>query len=302
MIFYPHYIGDYMTATADLSNMEDLAYMRMLSMYYQHEKPLTLDKSRLFRSIKMFTSEEVDAANYVLERFFKKTESGYVNDRCETEISKLNDLSSKRSRAAKARWNDAKSSKSNASAYANAQDSDASACANGYASACAEHMHVVCNSESESDSDSESESTVKDMPGLQPDGGAKKAKQDEKQAICDRVIAHLNSKTGHHYRPAPNLKHVQKPLNAGYTEQDLIRVIDTKAAEWSGTDQAKFLRPSTLFGNGKFDEYLNQQPTLSDLRRKGVDNWTQDDWDRFSGTQGGIDGEVIPSDAVGLLS
>ena len=39
---------------------------------------------------------------------------------------------------------------------------------------------------------------------------------------------------------------------------DFKKVIDTKAAEWLGTDMEKFLRPQTLFGS-KFESYLNQK-------------------------------------------
>ena len=33
MHYYPHHIGDYKSATAHLSNEEDLAYRRLLEMY-----------------------------------------------------------------------------------------------------------------------------------------------------------------------------------------------------------------------------------------------------------------------------
>ena len=55
-------------------------------------------------------------------------------------------------------------------------------------------------------------------------------------------------------------------LDEGYTVDDCKRVINTKFAEWNETEQAKYIRPETLFGT-KFDMYLNQDPikTYKDL-------------------------------------
>ncbi len=41
-----------------------------------------------------------------------------------------------------------------------------------------------------------------------------------------------------------------------YTLDDFKLVIDSKAKEWMGTEQEKYVRPDTLFG-GKFEGYLN---------------------------------------------
>lgn len=46
-------------------------------------------------------------------------------------------------------------------------------------------------------------------------------------------------------------------LNEGWSVEDFRKVVEVKAAEWLGTDMAKYLRPETLFGT-KFEGYLNQ--------------------------------------------
>lgn len=74
----------------------------------------------------------------------------------------------------------------------------------------------------------------------------------------DIIISYLNEKTGMNYRSKN--KETQKHINArfaeGFTVEDFKTVIDKKVAEWTGTEWAKFLRPSTLFGT-KFESYLN---------------------------------------------
>lgn len=81
---------------------------------------------------------------------------------------------------------------------------------------------------------------------------------DDTESI-KRVIAHLNGKTGKHFRPTNKAakRTISARLNEGYTLEDFQKVIDIKVAEWTGTDYEKYLNPETLFGN-KMDKYLNQ--------------------------------------------
>lgn len=75
------------------------------------------------------------------------------------------------------------------------------------------------------------------------------------------MITYLNKKVGSNYKPddQETAKAIAKLLTRNYTLEDMYKVIDKKFDEWKGTEYAKFLRPSTLFGK-KFDEYLNQVP------------------------------------------
>lgn len=83
MHHYPHHIGDYRSATAHLSNEEDLAYRRLLEMYYDTEKPIPLETDWVSRRLRI-GSESVLS---VLQDFFQRTEAGWVHDRCEQEIA-----------------------------------------------------------------------------------------------------------------------------------------------------------------------------------------------------------------------
>lgn len=83
MHYYPHHIGDYRANTAHLSNEEDLAYRRLLEMYYDTEKPIPIETDWVIRRLRV-GSESVLS---VLNDFFTKTENGWLHERCEHEIA-----------------------------------------------------------------------------------------------------------------------------------------------------------------------------------------------------------------------
>ncbi|MBK6900108.1 MAG: conserved phage C-terminal domain-containing protein, partial [bacterium] len=47
-------------------------------------------------------------------------------------------------------------------------------------------------------------------------------------------------------------------LRQGFTEEELIAVIDLKASQWLGGEFAKYLRPATLFNKTKFEQYVGE--------------------------------------------
>ena len=81
----------------------------------------------------------------------------------------------------------------------------------------------------------------------------------DKKEIYTRICTQLNEKAGTAYRPTSGATQrlIKARLAEGFTVEDFYKVIDTKCAEWAGTDMAKYLRPETLFGT-KFENYLNQ--------------------------------------------
>ena len=75
------------------------------------------------------------------------------------------------------------------------------------------------------------------------------------------MISHLNALIGSAYKPTSraNRELIDGLVSEGFTEAEIITVIDKKYTEWSGTDWAWCLRPSTLFGQ-RFEGYLNAPP------------------------------------------
>jgi uncharacterized protein YdaU (DUF1376 family) len=84
MIWYKFHLGDYITHTMHLSDAEDLAYRRLLDLYYMSERPIPLDTESVSRKIRL----DLDITESVLKEFFEHTEEGYRNHRCDIEISK----------------------------------------------------------------------------------------------------------------------------------------------------------------------------------------------------------------------
>jgi uncharacterized protein YdaU (DUF1376 family) len=83
MNYYPFHIGDYISHTSHLSDEEDLAYRRMIDLYYQSEQPFT-DVHFVARRIKSTPEIVTD----LLSDFFVKTEDGWRNKRADEEIDK----------------------------------------------------------------------------------------------------------------------------------------------------------------------------------------------------------------------
>ena len=100
MNYFSFHIGDYAAHTSRLSLMEDLAYRRMLDAYYLAERPFNGSSADVAREIGMM--EHIQAVEYVLNKFFTRTETGYMNARCEQEIAKFHDKKTKASNAGKA--------------------------------------------------------------------------------------------------------------------------------------------------------------------------------------------------------
>ena len=87
MHFYSFNIGDYISHTKHLSNMEDLAYRRLLDLYYLHERTLNEDVATVARKINM--RDNVPEVKVVLEEFFiLEVGKGWTNPRADEEIQK----------------------------------------------------------------------------------------------------------------------------------------------------------------------------------------------------------------------
>lgn len=85
MYHYQFHVRDYLTKTRHLNCLEDLAYRRLLDVYYTEEKPLPSSPESCARLVAMRDHEtEVKA---VLEEFFTLSDDGWHNDRADEEIA-----------------------------------------------------------------------------------------------------------------------------------------------------------------------------------------------------------------------
>lgn len=91
MHYYTFNIGDYRGATAHLSNEEDLAYRRLLDMYYDTEKKIPVDTQWVARRLRL-NSKIIDD---VLTDMFEKQEDGWFNARCHEVIAQYHAMAEK---------------------------------------------------------------------------------------------------------------------------------------------------------------------------------------------------------------
>ena len=100
MHYYQFNIGDYASHTRHLDLLEDLAYRRILDLYYLHERPLNGDATLVAKQIGM--RDEAALVRDVLNEFFEKTDEGFVNARADKEIAHYQSKIEQASRAGKA--------------------------------------------------------------------------------------------------------------------------------------------------------------------------------------------------------
>ena len=98
MHYYQHHIGDFIKATARLSDSQSMAYLRLLWMYYDTEKPLKPDTKVLSFQI----GATVEETELLLESFFWLAENGWHHTRCDQEIAEYRSFLDKKSNAGKA--------------------------------------------------------------------------------------------------------------------------------------------------------------------------------------------------------
>jgi uncharacterized protein YdaU (DUF1376 family) len=94
MHYYPHHIGDYRSGTMHLSNEEDLAYRRLLEMYYDTEQPIPLETQWVARRLRVDTQ----ALDSVLKDYFQRTEDGWRNPKCDLVIREYHEMADKNRR------------------------------------------------------------------------------------------------------------------------------------------------------------------------------------------------------------
>jgi uncharacterized protein YdaU (DUF1376 family) len=106
MRFYPFHVGDYQAHTSHLTDTEDLAYRRMLDLYYLNQKPLPNDPARIARLIRMPGAVvEIDG---LLKEFFVLQGDCYTNKRCDKEIASFTKQKDGGAKGARIRWDKAR--------------------------------------------------------------------------------------------------------------------------------------------------------------------------------------------------
>ena len=121
MFSYHHHIGDFRRDTASLSDTDAMAYLKLLWMYYDTELPLPADPKLLAFKI----GSNADSVQMILDAFFTLDGDLYRHKRCDAELSKYHEKSTKAKDSANARWNGATAMRTHSERNAEATKNDA---------------------------------------------------------------------------------------------------------------------------------------------------------------------------------
>jgi uncharacterized protein YdaU (DUF1376 family) len=83
MHYYAFNPADYIMDTVHLDNDHDLAYRRLLDLYYTSEAPIPNETQRVATRLRV----GLDVLENVLNEFFERTETGWTQANCERQIA-----------------------------------------------------------------------------------------------------------------------------------------------------------------------------------------------------------------------
>jgi uncharacterized protein YdaU (DUF1376 family) len=101
MNFYPFHIGDYISHTSHLTDEEDLAYRRMIDLYYMTETPFPNDAAWIARRVK---SNPAIVLTLLNEFFELEKDDFWHSSRADKEIAKYQYLQESGKKGAEKRW------------------------------------------------------------------------------------------------------------------------------------------------------------------------------------------------------
>ena len=106
MNHYPRHVGDWMTATAHLTPIEECMYSRMVDQYYAREVPLPADVAACCRLVRAASPVERKAVYAMLLEFFHLDDDGWHQKRCDEELARYFERSTSASASARKRWSE----------------------------------------------------------------------------------------------------------------------------------------------------------------------------------------------------
>lgn len=79
------------------------------------------------------------------------------------------------------------------------------------------------------------------------------------------ILQWLNKKAGKDFRlKEANLGFIRARLADGIHDWQLKAIVSRKVRDWAGTEQAKYLRPKTLFNKTNCEQYLGDLPAVAE--------------------------------------
>jgi uncharacterized protein YdaU (DUF1376 family) len=100
MHYYQHHIGDFIKDTSRLTDSQSMAYLRLIWLYYEQEKPLVNDPKVL--AFKIGTDEQT--IDLILKGYFKLENNEWHQTRCDDVIGSYQKQSTGGKLGAQIRW------------------------------------------------------------------------------------------------------------------------------------------------------------------------------------------------------
>jgi uncharacterized protein YdaU (DUF1376 family) len=121
MHYYPHHIGDFLKDTANLTDGQSMAYLRMIWRYYLDESPISGTEEDLAFAFR--TDEKT--VRLLLKHYFSETPKGWRHKRIDATIADWYAKSEKARASANARWNNANAMRTQCERSPDAPETDA---------------------------------------------------------------------------------------------------------------------------------------------------------------------------------
>lgn len=236
----PIYIGDYLAATSRLTTEQHGAYL-LLIMDYWRNGPLP-DNDQVLSQITRMSADAWSNARSILQAYFTHSDNRWFHTRIDEELERA----SVRRSAAVSRGKAGAAGRWGVVTTSNDASSNASSNASSIDEAMLEGLV----------GDSSSQSQLKEKKDITNVISKEKPDYETERSIID----YLNAKAGKSFRHVQaNVRLITARLSEGHTREDIEAVIDRKCAEWPEGDRMhEYLRPATLFGAEKFNQYVGE--------------------------------------------
>lgn len=104
MYFFRHHIGDHARSSRHFSVLEDGAYLRLATAYFDKEQPLPVTAEAVYRLVMAKSKEERRAVDAVLHDHFYLAADGWRNTSIDAQIAAYHANAHLARKAANARW------------------------------------------------------------------------------------------------------------------------------------------------------------------------------------------------------
>ena len=255
MHFYNFNIGDYAKKTQHLTNEEDLAYRRLLDLYYDTEKPIanpSLNGGLAALSRRLRVDE--NALKNVLEEFFPDGKNKHADEKIAAYHAFIKKQSSNGKRGGRPKHNGTKPTDNPPITQALPTDNPPPS------QPITNNQYPITKEESKA---------LSGKPDDMPENTPTKKQNLTKEA--QEVIEHLNLVTGSKFQSVDaTIKLIVARIKEGATVAEIKRVIDVKAAAWiNDPKMSEYLRPATLFNATNYANYSGQAETVAPKKERG---------------------------------